>query len=240
MRQKVRRVIVFCSLMLFPVTLNFMSPYVSLDGAMAGVLSGSMLLFFSLFVSGLFFGRTWCAWLCPMAGLSEYAAMVNGRNVYVKKLRIVRYSVFAVWAGLVVLMFVMAGGIKGIDPLRLTESGVSVDEPFKYIIYYTVLAVFAVLTLVLGKRGACHSICWMSPFLTAGYHIGRLLKTPRLRIIADGRKCVACGVCIGKCPMSIDVCSAVKDEYIKTSDCILCGRCVDGCPEKVLRYGIKQ
>lgn len=240
MKQKIRRTIVFCSLLLFPVTLNYMSPYVSLDGAMAGVVSGSILLFFFLFVSGLFFGRAWCAWVCPMAGLSQFASLINAGNVNVKKLKRIRYSIFTVWAGLMVLMFVLAGGIKGVDPLRLTESGVSVDEPFKYIVYYAVLAIFAVFTLVLGKRGACHAVCWMSPFLTAGYHVGKMLKTPRLRIVSGSRKCAGCGVCVGKCPMSIDVRSAVKDGYIKTSDCILCGECVDGCAVKVLHYGIKR
>jgi len=33
----------------------------------------------------------------------------------------VRYSIFTLWLGVLVTGFVLAGGIKGIDPLRLTE-----------------------------------------------------------------------------------------------------------------------
>ncbi|MHB1152706.1 MAG: 4Fe-4S binding protein [Eubacteriales bacterium] len=193
-----------------------------------------------MLISGMFFGRAWCGWICPMAGLSEFALTINSRNVNVKKLRIIRYSIFTVWAGTILLMFIMAGGIKGVDPLRLTENGISVDAPVKYIIYYFVLAVFVILTLSLGKRGACHSICWMSPFLTGGYNLGKLLKIPQLRIMADSQKCVECGICNKKCPMSINICSFIKDNYIKTSDCILCGECVDGCRKNVLKYGIKN
>lgn len=238
MRQRVRKSLIIISLLLFPITLNFLSPYISIDGAMIGIVSGSLLLFLVLFVSAMFFGRAWCAWLCPMAGLSEYALGVNNKNVHVKRLKVIRYSIFTIWAGILVTMFLLAGGIKGIDPLHLTENIISVDEPFKYIIYYSVLAIFLVLTFLIGKRGACHSICWMSPFLVAGYTVGKLLKIPQLRIKADAQKCIQCGQCNKKCPMSIDVNQALLEGVIGTSDCILCGECVDHCTKKVLKFGV--
>ena len=239
-RQKIRRVLIFISLMLFPLTLNYFSPYVSIDGAMWGIISGSLLLFIFMFITSIFFGRAWCGWICPMAGLSEIAMGVNNKNVNIKKLKIIRYSIFTVWAGFLITMFILAGGIKGVDPLHLTENVVSVDEPFKYITYYLVLAVFIILTFALGKRGACHSICWMSPFLTAGYSVGRLLGIPQLRIKAEPSKCTSCGQCDRKCPMSIPVGLYVKNGYIQTSDCILCGECIEACPHSVLAYGIRN
>lgn len=240
MKQKIRKIIILISLLLFPITLNFFSPYVSIDGAMTGFISGSLLLFTVMFFTGLIFGRAWCAWICPVAALSEYCMNINNKNVNVKKLKIIRYSIFIVWAGVLIAMFIFAGGIKGIDPLHLTDNGISVDEPIKFITYYTVLALFVIVTLAVGKRGACHSFCWMSPFLVAGYHAGHLLKIPQLRINADKEKCVQCGTCNKKCPMSIHVQSGIKDGYIKTSDCILCGECIEGCNKKVLKYKIEK
>ena len=240
MRQRVRRGIILISLLLFPITLNFFSPYVSIDGAMVGLLSGSLLLFVFMFFTAIFFGRAWCGWICPMAGLSEAAMGVNRKNVNVKRLKIIRYSIFTVWFAILIVMFILAGGIKGVDLLRLTDNGISVDAPMKYIIYYAVLAIFIILTFWLGKRGACHAICWMSPFLAGGFTIGKILKIPQLRVKTDSSKCIKCGVCDSKCPMSIKVSSGVKDGHIKTSDCILCGECVDACKKKVLRYGIKK
>ena len=38
MRQKTRKILLYVSLFLFPITMNFLSPYVSIDGAFAGVL----------------------------------------------------------------------------------------------------------------------------------------------------------------------------------------------------------
>ena len=236
MRQKIRRILLYVSLFLFPITMNFLSPYVSIDGAFAGVLSGSALMFLILFLSGLFFGRAWCGWVCPAGGVGEIAQTVNPKPAGTKTLRVVRYLIFAVWFGVLVTGFVLAGGIKGIDPLRMTEHYVSVDEPMKYIIYYFVLGLFFILDLALGRRGACHGVCWMSPFLNAGMALGRLLRLPQMRIRAKQDACIDCKKCNNKCPMSIDVNAAVKTGSVKSFDCILCGECADVCPKGVLSY----
>lgn len=237
MRQRIRRTIIAVSLLLFPVTLNYFSPYVSIDGAINGIVSGSVILFFLQFLSGIFFGRAWCGWLCPVAGLSEIGSGINNKVVNRKKLRIIRYTIFTVWAGVLVTMFILAGGIKSINPLHLTENGISVDSPIKFITYYSVLTLLFVVTILAGRRGACQSLCWMAPFLTAGYHAGRLLNVPQLRIYGDKSGCVNCGACNKKCPMSIPVSNDMKEGKICTSDCILCCECVDTCNKKVLRAG---
>lgn len=236
MRQKIRRILLYTSLFLFPITMNFLSPYVSIDGAFAGVLSGSALLFLVLFLSGLFLGRAWCGWLCPAGGLAEVAQTVNPKPANAKTLRIVRYCIFTLWFGVLVTGFVLAGGIRGIDPLRMTERYISVDEPVKYIVYYCVLGLFFILDLALGRRGACHGVCWMSPFLNAGMAVGRLLHLPQMRIKAKTDACIDCKKCSNKCPMSIDVNAAVKTGSVKSYDCILCGECVGVCPKNVLSY----
>lgn len=240
MRQKTRRTIVFLSLLLFPLTLNYFSPYVSIDGAMSGVISGSLLVFGLQFVSGIFFGRAWCGWLCPVSGLNEACLGINSRNVDARRLKIVRYAIFSVWAGILVSMFVLAGGIKGIDPLRMTETGISVDEPMKFIVYYSVVLLIFLVTLLVGKRGACHSICWMSPFLVAGLKLGRLLRLPQIKIYSTPAACIQCGSCDKACPMSIAVSKSVLTGCIRSSDCILCGSCADACKNGVLRYGMKR
>ena len=89
--------------------------------------------------------------------MAEIAQTVNPKPANAKVLRVVRYCVFAVWFGVLVTGFVLAGGIRGIDPLRLTERYVSVDEPMKYIIYYFVLGLFFILDLTRGRRGACRT-----------------------------------------------------------------------------------
>jgi len=234
MRQRIRRIVTLIFFLLFPVTLNYFSPYVSIDGAMNGLISGSVIVFAVMFLTGIFFGRAWCAWVCPMACLSDICMTVNDRRVNAKRLKIIRYAIFGVWFAILIAMFVLAGGIRGFDPLRMTSGGISVDMPMKYIIYYLVLALYVIVSLAVGRRGACHSFCWMSPFLVAGYHFGKLLRIPQLCIVADKENCVKCGKCTKLCPMSIDVQAAAQNGAVATSDCILCGLCADECPKDVL------
>ncbi len=239
MKHRVRIIITTVTLLLFPVILNFLSPAVPIFGAFQGVIAGSLCLFAVQFMTGLFFGRAWCGWVCPASALGDIAMRVNDRPVNRKALAIIRFSVFGVWIAVLIAGFVAAGGVRSIDPLFLTENGVSVDMPAKYIIYYIVLAVIFGTNLLVGRRGACHSFCWMSPFLAGGYAVGHLLHMPQLRIKSRPESCVACGKCDRACPMSLPVRTALQTGIIPQSDCILCGECVKTCPKNVLRFGIK-
>jgi ferredoxin-type protein NapH len=236
-RRKIRLVLVYLSFMLFPVTLNWFSPYVSVTGAMDGIISGSLLMFAVLFVSGMFLGRAWCGWLCPGAGLGEIAQAVNNKPANVYRLKAIRYTIFAVWFAVLCAGFVMAGGVKGIKPLFLMESGVSVDEPARFILYYMILLFLLALDLLLGRRGSCHSVCWMAPFLNAGRFMGKALQLPQLMIRSDPARCVSCGACDRHCPMSISVNTQAGTGAITSPDCALCGQCVDACPHGTLRFG---
>ena len=60
-RQRLRRAALLVSLLLFPVILNYLSPYVIIDGASQDITDGSFIMFGLLFLSALFFGRLWCA-----------------------------------------------------------------------------------------------------------------------------------------------------------------------------------
>jgi len=240
MKHKVRTVITIITLLLFPIIMNFLSPVLPIAGAMNGIIAGSLMLFAAMFITGIYFGRAWCAWVCPMSALGDLCTKANDKAVNIKKLRVIRLIIFTVWAGVLVAGFVMAGGIKGADFLFMTESGISVDMPMKYIVYYSVLILFTVVNILVGRRGACHSFCWMSPFLAGGYLFGKLLKVPQLRIKAETDKCVSCGKCSNACPMSLPVATALKQGAVNTSDCILCGECVKSCPKTTLSFGIKK
>ena len=70
-RQRIRKGLIIISLLLFPVIMNYFSPYVIIDGAAQGIINGSLIVFGLQFISALFVGRLWCGWVCPAAGLGE-------------------------------------------------------------------------------------------------------------------------------------------------------------------------
>jgi ferredoxin-type protein NapH len=235
-RQNIRKLITLITFLLFPVIMNFLSPYLIIDGAMNGIIVGSFIMFAILFISSLVLGRAFCGWVCPVAALQESCFGINNKKVQGKLVNKIKYFIWVPWIITIVIALFFSGGIQKINFLYLTETGISVDAPLKYITYYFVVGLFLVLAIVLGKRGACHSICWMAPFMIIGVKLRRLLRLPALHLKAENDKCNGCKACDAKCPMSLEVNSMVKKGSMSDDECILCGECVDICSKKVIKY----
>ncbi len=237
-RQNRRSTLLLFTFLLFPVVMNFLSPYVIIDGAFQGIITGSFVLFGALFINSLFVGRLWCGWVCPAAGLQEAAFAANDRKV--RRINWLKWVIWALWLGVIILGAITAGGYSQVNLLHLTESGISVDEPAKYMIYYIVLGTIFALSVLVGRRAFCHSACWMAPFMITGRKIRNGLNTPALRLTADTEKCIDCKKCTAVCAMSLDVHQMVQDRVMENAECILCGRCVDICPQDVIHYAFKS
>jgi len=235
-RQATRKAIILISLLLFPVTMNLISPYVIIDGAMQGIITGSFIVFGLMFVSALFVGRLWCAWLCPAAGLQEACFLANDKPARGGKLNWIKWAIWVPWLGLIAYAAASAGGYTSVNFLHLTETGISVDEPLKYITYYMVVGSIFLLSLTAGKRAFCHYGCWMAPFMILGRKVRNALNTPALRLRSEPDKCIDCKKCNKACPMSLDVHAMVHSGTMENSECVLCGSCVDVCPKQVIGY----
>lgn len=238
-RQRIRKTLVILAFLSFPVTMNFLSPYVIIDGAANGVVNGSLIMFGLMFVSALFLGRAWCGWVCPGGGMQEIVEPLNNRAVNRAKMDWIKWLIWVPWLSLIVWMVMRSGGYQTVNFLHLTETGVSMDEPMKYIMYYLVVGIFILLAGVIGRRAACHTICWMAPFMILGRWIRNRFAWPALRLEADASACADCLKCTSNCPMSLDVHGMVKIERMEHSECILCGTCVDNCSKKAIHYSFK-
>ena len=236
-RQNTRIAVLLFSFLLFPVVMNYLSPYIIIDAAFQGIISGSFLLFGILFTSSLFVGRLWCSWVCPVSGLQEVSFAINNR--FVRKIDWLKWVIWVLWVGVIIFGAITAGGFSQVDPFYLTESGISIDEPQKYIIYYIVLVLIFFLSTFVGRRAFCHSTCWMAPFMILGRKARNLLNTPALRLTAESEKCIDCDKCTNICPMSLDVHQMVRSESMENAECILCGKCIDICPKDVIHYALK-
>jgi ferredoxin-type protein NapH len=241
-RQRTRQALIILSFLLFPIMMNFFSPYVIIDGASQGIINGSFIVFGALFIAALFVGRLWCGWACPVGGLGEISFAINDRPVTNKKLDWVKWIIWAIWIGVIAAIAISAGGYHAVDFLLDTQNGISVagdvDRPiiFAYVIYYGVVGIFLALSIFIGRRAGCHTICWMAPFMILGRKLRNWVNWPALRLKADASLCGDCKKCSTNCPMSLDVNGMVKLARMENSECILCGTCIDGCPKKVIRY----
>jgi len=240
-RQRVRKALIIVSLLLFPITMNYFSPYVILDGASQGIVNGSFILFGLMFISALFVGRLWCGWGCPAAGFGEICFAINDKPARGGKLDWIKWFMWVPWIGLIATAAISAGGYRQVNFFHLTENGISLARPyeeivFAYVIYYAVVGLFVVLSVTAGRRAACHYICWMAPFMILGRKVHNLFRWPALRLKAEPDQCINCKKCTANCPMSLDVNGMVQRGAMEHSECALCGTCVDVCPKDVIRF----
>lgn len=238
-RQKIRKGTIFTSFLLFPITIFYLSPILIIEGAKDGIVVGCTIIFSLQLLVSLFLGRTFCGWICPASGLQEALFMVQDKRAAGKKYDWIKYFLWVPWISIIIIFFIKAGGIRSVEPFLKIEQGISVTQPFHYIVFYGFVALILILALVTGRRGFCHYVCWMAPFMVIGTKIRETCKWPALHLESDKERCTSCMLCTNNCPMSLDVMRMVEKGSMQNSECILCGMCVDVCTEGVIKYAIR-
>ena len=236
-RQQIRKTLLLISFLLFPITIWYFSPYLIIMGASQGIVTGSFIVFSILLIGSLFLGRGFCGWICPAAGLQEACTLIQTKPV--RRGNWIKYLIWIPWISFIGLVILQAGGLKTIDPFYQTEYGISMTRPASYIIFYTVIGLISFLALTVGKRSACHQICWMAPFMIIGAKIRNMGRWPALHLKAESGDCNHCKKCTHGCPMSLDVEQMVRKAAMENTECILCGNCIDTCPRGAIRYAWK-
>lgn len=239
-RQKIRKLLLIVALLLFPITIWYMSPYLIIQGAMEGIATGSFVVFLLMLVGSIFFGRLFCSYLCPMGGLQDCLGCVNDKAPRQGWKNIIKYVIWFIWIGAVIACFIFRKREITIDIFYMTDHGISITEIYNYVIYYGVIILVLIPALLCGKRTFCHYFCWMAPFMVIGSKIGKLLHIPGIHIKSEKEKCISCKKCNQVCPMSLNVVELVNSKKDFGAECIQCGSCVDNCPKRALSYGLKR
>jgi polyferredoxin len=218
---------------MFPLTFFFLSPYVIIMSAASGIINGSAMIFGMLFLFSIVFSRIFCGWLCPGGAVQDNISRANNRNWNSKGKNLTKYIIWVVWFSFIVFLWVRN------RPLKEKFLNFDIDKVYM-IIYAMVMTIIFLFTLFTGKRGMCHSLCWMAPFMVIGEKIADFLHIPRFRLKSVSNTCISCGKCSKICPMGIDVAEMVKSGNLDSSECINCLECVDSCPNNAIRFGIYQ
>jgi polyferredoxin len=245
-RQRIRKGLLLASLLLFPATLYYFSPILIIKSSVEGVVNASFIVFGLMFFVSLFVGRLWCGWACPGGALQELTEPINSAPAPGGKANWIKWLIWVPWVILIAVLAIQTGGYRAVDPFYELEGGVTfLTAPVEglvapwYLVYYIVVAILAGLAVILGRRAACHTICWMAPFMILGRKLRNLGKWPSLRLVAAPSQCVDCRVCTRDCPMSLDVNGMVRRGDMEHSECILCGNCVDGCPKGAIHFSFR-
>lgn len=238
-RQRIRKLLLITSLLLFPVTLYYFSPALIINAGLNGIINGSFIVFVSMFILSIPFGRLFCSYLCPAGGLQECVFAVNEKKPKQGWRNHIKFAVWGIWVISVIVCYFYNGEIIATDFFFETENGISVSSIQSYIIYYGIICLILIPAIVWGKRAFCHYLCWMAPFMILGTKLRKLLHLPGIHVkVNKTSDCAACGKCNQVCPMGIDVMSEIKHKKINNQECIQCGACVDHCPQNVLIFKV--
>lgn len=229
-RSRIRAVSTTLGLILFPVYFYYLSPVIPLMGSTRGILTGSVLVFIAMLFVSMVLGRGFCAYVCPGGTVQDMTTKGSVRKFPRTYISWLKYVVWSVWLATLFFFFRRVGGLKAIQFAYDTDHGISVSDISSLIAFLMVLLVFFFMALVFGRRAACHTLCWMAPFMVLGNKLGKILRIPSIAIKAAPEiACVSCGRCDEACPMSLEVSRMIKKGGVDSVDCILCGNCVDAC-----------
>lgn len=238
-RQNVRKLVLISSMLLFPITIYYFSPQLIILGGLDGIMTGSFIVFLAMLISSVFLGRLFCGYLCPAGGIQECVMLINDKNPKQGWKNNIKYVIWLIWIIGIVVCFIFRKHEFTVNFFYQTTHGISIANIYDYVIYYGVVLLFFIPSVLFGKRIFCHYFCWMAPFMVIGTKLGNLLHIKRLRLNADKNACVNCQMCNKICPMSLNVAEKVKNEAMDDNECILCGTCVDTCPKKAIAYKVK-
>ncbi len=236
-RQQIRKLILMISLLGFTFTCMYISPYMTVEGSTAGIVSAGMLFWIIMFAISLLSGRVYCGWFCPLGEIQDYTDKCIQKPLKrSSRLSSLRYLWWLLWVCSAAFLSIKAGGYHKIDLLFNNPTGLPPYSRGVYANIYFIIAVIILFSLVYGKRGFCHNFCFLMPMLTFGKRLRKHLKYPFLHLTVKPQNCTSCKLCDQTCPMSIEVASHVKQNDLSNLECIMCGSCVDVCPVKAIRF----
>lgn len=162
-RQNIRKLLLIISLLLFPITIWYMSPYLIIQGAMERIITGSFIVFTCMLLGSVFFGRLFCAWVCQMGGMQECLFAVNIKNPKQGWKNYIKYVIWVIWILAAIFCFVFRKKEIIVDFFYMTDHGISISNIYNYVIYYGIIFLVLIPAVLLVKE--------YSVTIFAGWHL---------------------------------------------------------------------
>ncbi|MBW7900969.1 MAG: quinol dehydrogenase ferredoxin subunit NapH [Rhodocyclaceae bacterium] len=215
-------------------------PYVLLQSLLAGHAPEAIALTGAAIVAAFYFlvgGRAYCAWVCPLNMVTDFAGWLRGRLGIRGGAHLGRQTRYWVLA-MTLLLAATTGTVawEQVNPVSMLHRGLIFGVGAAWTI---VLAVF-LFDLFVSARGWCGHLCPVGAFYSL---LGR--KSP-LRVSATRRAaCDDCMDCFAVCPEPQVIRPALKGEasgagpLIDSPNCLNCGRCIDVCDRDVFTFTVR-
>jgi polyferredoxin len=131
-RQHIRSGLIILSLLLFPITQFYFSPYLVVWGASQGIITASFFTFAFMLFGAFFIGRAFCGWVMPCAGMQEMFFLINKKKPKTGKLGYIKFALWFPWLLAIMVLVLCAGGYKNVEYFFHLEHGISVSNVYVY------------------------------------------------------------------------------------------------------------
>lgn len=193
------------------------------------VMGGAVIFGFAVLIYGMFFGRRFCAWLCPLGSLQEWIFLLRSRKYRIKH-RMPHYNDSRLaWLKYLVLALTILLSLFGVGYIYIRLC------PFYSLSLLPRLAIPGVILLALVILGSffydrlwCRFLCPYAGLMNAFQGLAALIGISRKKVKRNLERCTDCGVCSLYCPMNINI---AEFEYVHNPKCIHCGICAQKCPK---------
>ena len=221
-------------------TLPLTDPYILLQSLMAGHVPEKLVLIGAVIVIAFYAlvgGRAYCAWVCPVNMVTDFASWLRrlfGIKGGARFSRSSRYWIL----GMTLILASVSGVIawEMLNPVSMLHRGILFGMGSAWII---ILAVF-LFDLFVSPEGWCGHLC------PVGASYSLIGKASLLRVSATQRTaCNDCMDCFMICPEPQIIKPALKGEskglspVIMSANCTNCGRCIDVCSKDVFEFGFR-
>lgn len=215
--------------------ISLSDPFATLQLFLAGgvlaldIWLGALLVFFFY---GVFAGRAYCAYVCPVNLLTDLASLLRkklGINAF-KAVNLPRGFKYGVLFLSLLLSFVFAiPAFESINPVSAFHREVIFGMGFGLL---GVAAIF-IFDLFVLKDGFCGHIC------PIGATFSLIGKFAFLKVKHDVSKCTQCMKCIGICPepQVLDIVGK-RSAFVNQMACMRCGRCIELCDDNALKFSL--
>jgi len=193
------------------------------------VLSGALII--SL-VYGLFLGRAFCAYVCPVNLITDFAAFCRRKlGLKTSKFLILNKNLrYIVLALVLVLSFVLSMPVfENFSYIGIIQRGII----FGGISWLFVAFIIFCVDTFLAPRATCSHFCPLGAFYAL------ISRFALLKVRHNEKKCTRCYHCIEVCPEKQVLWMIGKQSAdVKSGECIRCGRCIEICNDDALNFNL--
>lgn len=228
---------------LIPLTDPFALAQITLAGGLVAIeaLIGALIV---LSLYALFFGRAFCAWVCPMNMVTDLAGWIRKRlgmdeseraargAVQRAALRVSRSARYWILAVALILSVVLSlPAFEFVSPISILSRAVLFGVGFGWV---AIAAVF-LFDLLIRRSGFCGHLCPLGAFyaLVSGSSL--------VRVRYELEKCSLCMDCVAICPEPQTLrLIGEKSGFVTMGECVNCGRCIESCADEALAFGVRS